>query len=243
MNKSEWYVDWFNSPYYHLLYNHRNDDEANFFIHNLHRLLNLQKNNLVWDLACGKGRHSMALHHLDLNVIGTDLSVNNIEEAKKSENENLNFYVHDMRLPFKENYFDAVFNLFTSIGYFENFDDNFTVFKNVAASLKSDGVFIIDFFNANLVAKSIKAKHCEIRNKINFNIFKSIKNKTVVKRIEFDDGEKNLYFEESVSLLTKKDFETFAQEANLKLIHTFGNYNLESFNEQQSERLILIFKK
>lgn len=243
MKNSEWYVDWFNSPYYHLLYNNRNEEEAEFFINNLCKFLSLKENDKVWDLACGKGRHALVLNQNHLDVIGTDLSKNSIEEALKTIKPHLTFQVQDMREPFKENYFDVVFNLFTSIGYFEKYEDNFTVFKNVARSLKSGGYFVVDFFNAELVAKSIKPTYCEFRNKINFMIHKSIINKSILKRIEFIDGQKHLHFEEKVSLLTKNDFEEFATKSNLKLVKVFGNYSLEPFDEKNSDRLILIFKK
>src|SRR3954468_19744054 len=106
MNNAEWYVDWFNSPFYHLLYNNRNFTEANFFIDNLCTQLNLQPHAKLWDIACGKGRHAIALNKKGFDVTGTDLSVNSIAEASQSSNECLEFFVHDMRLPFRENYFD-----------------------------------------------------------------------------------------------------------------------------------------
>ena len=242
MNNSEWYVDWFNSPYYHLLYNNRNDAEAKLFINQLCSFLNLEKQAKVWDLACGKGRHALVLNQNKLDVIGTDLSNNSIQEAKQWENAYLHFEVHDMREAYKANYFKAVFNLFTSIGYFQNFEDNYKVFQNVAASLKEGGYFIIDFFNAHLVVQSLKPSYCELRKDIQFNIYKKIVDKHIVKRIEFKDGEQQLHFEEKVSLLYKEDFEEFAASAGLSLQHAFGNYQLESYDENKSERLILIFK-
>ncbi len=243
MKNVEWYVDWFNSPYYHLLYNNRNDDEANFFIDNLCSHLDLKPHAKVWDLACGKGRHSIALNKKGLSVVGTDLSENSIEEALKNSNADLDFYVHDMRTPFRTNNFDVVFNLFTSIGYFKNFRDNFSVFKNVTNSLKPEGRFVIDFFNAKKVVASMVASHTENRDGLEFEIKKTIVNNTIVKRIEFNCQSKNYFFEETVSLLTKQDFENFASNAGLKLLHIFGNYKLEAFNENTSDRLILIFKK
>src|SRR5262245_32659226 len=105
MNNAEWYVDWFNSPYYHLLYNNRNDDEAVFFIDNLCNNLNLQPHARLWDIACGKGRHAIALNKKGYEVTGTDLSKNNIREALHNSNATLEFYVHDMREPFRVNYF------------------------------------------------------------------------------------------------------------------------------------------
>ena len=243
MQKHEWFKDWFNSPYYHLLYNNRDDSEADFFITNLCDFLKLNQTAKLWDLACGKGRHAIALNKKGFTVVGTDLSKQSINQASTHNNDTLDFYIHDMRTPFRINYFDAVFNLFTSIGYFKNFNDNFLVFKNVSQALKLNGYFVIDFFNANKVCAGLKPIYNEIRGDIDFKINKQIVDKTIHKRIEFTTQNKHYFFEETVSLLTKTDFENFAQQANLNLVHTFGNYNLEEFNTETSDRLILIFKK
>lgn len=243
MNNAEWFKNWFDSPYYHLLYNNRNENEAGFFIDNLCSYLNLAPNSKVWDLACGKGRHAIALNKKGFNVVGTDLSRNSIREASKQSNATLDFYVHDMREPFMINYFDAVFNLFTSMGYFENYNDNYTVFKNVANAIKSEGVFVIDFFNSEKVIASLKEDYIEKRGEVTFKIKKKIANNAILKRIEFNCHNKDYYFEESVSLFKKEDFEKFAAAAGLKIENTFGNYKLEPFDKDSSERLIVIFKK
>jgi len=243
MNTAEWFKDWFNSPYYHLLYNNRNENEAVFFINNLCAHLILKPEANVWDLACGKGRHSISLNKRGFNVVGTDLSQNSIKEASGNSNPSMDFFVHDMREPFRINYFDAVFNLFTSIGYFENFNDNFSVFKNVAKALKPNGVFVVDFLNSENISNSIKTSYQEKREDIIFKIEKKIENNSIIKHIEFSDGDKDFYFEESVSLLKKEDFENFAISAGLKIVNMFGNYKLDPFEPNTSERLIILFKK
>lgn len=243
MQTKEWFKDWFNSPYYHLLYNNRTESEADFFISNLCSFLKLNKNAKLWDLACGKGRHAIALNKKGYNVTGTDLSEQAILEATKNSNASLDFFTHDMRTPFRINYFDAVFNLFTSIGYFKNFNDNVLVFKNVEQALKLNGYFVVDFFNANKVCTSIQPNYTEKRGDIVFCIHKQIIDNTINKRIEFTVNGKNYFFEETVSLLTKLNFETFANLSNLKLVTTFGSYDLDDFNTDTSDRLILIFKK
>jgi SAM-dependent methyltransferase len=148
-----------------------------------------------------------------------------------------------MREPFRINYFDAVFNLFTSIGYFENFNDNFSVFKNVAKALKPNGVFVVDFLNSENISNSIKTSYQEKKEDVIFKIEKKIENNSIIKHIEFSDGDKDFYFEESVSLLKKEDFESFAISAGLKIVNMFGNYKLDSFDPNTSERLIILFKK
>jgi SAM-dependent methyltransferase len=243
MSSPEWYLDWFNSPYYHLLYNNRNYNEALHFIDNLCEKLHLNPHSKVWDLACGKGRHSIALNNKGLDVIGTDLSENSIDEALKSSTSTLDFYVHDMRKPFRINYFDVTLNLFTSLGYFKNQKDNYLVFNNVHDALKPGGIFVVDFFNTHKVLQSFHDNYTEKRGEIVFNIRKKIIDRSICKRIEFNCNHHDYYFEERVSLLEKTDFEDFAKKSNLMLVEVFGNYNFAPFDVETSDRLILIFKK
>jgi cyclopropane fatty-acyl-phospholipid synthase-like methyltransferase len=243
MEKACWFKDWFNSSYYHLLYNKRDVNEANFFITNLCNHLKINPNSKIWDLACGKGRHSIALSKKGFNVIGTDLSENSIQEAINQKEANVEFYVHDMRKLFRTNYFDCVVNLFTSIGYFENYSDNFSVFKSVYASLKPNGIFVVDFLNAEKVKQTLKPIYIEQRNEITFQISKQIINNVIHKKINFEHQNKSYFFEETVTLLQKTDFENFASSCGFKLENVFGDYALNNFDKEKSDRLILIFKK
>lgn len=243
MPEKLWYKDWFNSPYYHILYKNRDEKEAKAFIDVLTKHLNPDKNNVIWDLACGKGRHSVYLNSKGLKVIGTDLSENNIQEALKHANETLEFYVHDMRTPFRINYFTHVVNLFTSIGYFENEKDNFKVFKNVYRSLRPGGLFVVDFFNYKRVKECLVPETKTEREGIEFVIHKNISENKIEKCIEFSDKGKRYYFQEKVSLLSRADFDAMAKNAGLVLQECFGDYQLNPFDENRSDRLILIYKK
>ena len=62
MRTKDWFTDWFNTPYYHILYKDRNDVEAQQFIINITQFLPLSDNALLLDLPCGKGRHSVFLN-------------------------------------------------------------------------------------------------------------------------------------------------------------------------------------
>ena len=75
-----------------------------------------------------------------------------------------------------------------------------------------------------------------------FHISKKIENKQIIKTIEFSADDQKYKFREEVSLLRKEDFISFAKRQELELLNEFGNYQLEPFHDQ-SERLILIFKK
>jgi cyclopropane fatty-acyl-phospholipid synthase-like methyltransferase len=243
MEKPEWFKDWFNSSYYHILYKNRDEKEAAIFIDKLADHLKLNESHVIWDLACGKGRHSLYLNKKGYNVTGTDLSQNNIQEASRFASDTLEFEVHDMREPFRTNYFTHVFNLFTSIGYFENFQDNLNVFSNVYAALKKNGLFVIDFFNADVVLKNLVHSDTKMVEDIAFRIKKEIVGKHIIKTISFSDQGQDHCYKEKVSLLTYDDFILFSKQAGFKVKEVFGNYDLAPFNKDHSERLILIFEK
>jgi len=240
-NKKSWYTNWFDTPFYHILYKDRDYDEAQLFIENITHYLNLPEQAKVLDLACGRGRHSVFLNKLGYNVIGTDLSNNSIEYAKKSENETLHFEVKDMREPFDQK-FDAIFNLFTSFGYFEDEKDNFTTLKAIKESLNDYGFAVLDFMNVNKVINNLVASETKEVEGITFEIKRWVEDGYILKNIKFNHEGESYDFTEKVKALTLQDFEQMMEEAGIYLLETFGNYKLQKFYTNESDRLIMIFK-
>ena len=241
--RSEWFDSWFNSPYYHILYKSHDDTEARQFMDRLLRVLALPINARILDLACGKGRHARYLAEKGFDVTGLDISPSNIAFARHFEHERLTFYQHDMRLPFRINYFDAIFNIFTSFGYFDTDEDHIKTLVNVRRGLKPGGLFLLDFFNTHWVQQHM-VKH-EVKNLdgIEFNLHKTIRGARIYKRVEFTIGDKKFLFRERVRLFMPSDFQAMFKHAGLKIIERFGDYDLSPFNPEYSRRLILIGQK
>lgn len=240
-NPENWFASWFDSPYYHILYKERNYREAQLFMDNLTHYLNLPEKAKVLDLACGKGRHAIYLNQLGFDVLGADLSENSIAEANKNQNKNLHFQVHDMREKFEEK-FDAIFNLFTSFGYFENDEDNLKTLKAIKESLTEHGFAVIDFMNVTNVLNTLVPEEVKTVDGIDFHIKRYLKDGHIYKEIDFDDQGQQYHFIEKVKALTLQDFEQMMEEAGIFLLDIFGDYKLKKFHKTESERLIMIFK-
>jgi len=239
--KKEWFVNWFDTPYYHLLYDHRDENEAKYFMKNLISFLHLKKGDKILDLPCGKGRHSLFLNTQGFDVVGSDLSVNSIQAAKKFENKTLKFTTHDMRDPLHGKY-NAIFNLFTSFGYFDDEESNITVLKNFKNAIDRNGFIVIDFLNISKVINDLITKQEITKNGITFQINKYVKNNFLMKEIYFEADQKEHHFSEKLQCLDLSTMENFAKMAGLKISHTFGNYNLDTFDKEISDRLILILE-
>lgn len=242
-SKKEWFAEWFNSPYYHILYGHRDMKEAEFFLRNLIKRFNPPQDAKLADLACGAGRHSIFLNSLGFDITGIDLSEHSIAMAKPYQNDRLHFEVGDLRCLKTEKKFDIALNLFTSFGYFDSLETDLQVMKQVSAVLQPGGYFLIDFLNAEKVLKQLVPEQLIVKNEITFHIKKEFKDGIITKDISFEVGAKHYHYQEKVQALQLQDFETLFHQSGFVLIETFGNYGLEPFVQEGSERLILIAKK
>jgi 2-polyprenyl-3-methyl-5-hydroxy-6-metoxy-1,4-benzoquinol methylase len=241
--KNDWFASWFDTSYYHILYADRNDNEAKEFIINLSKNLNLPAHAKVLDLACGKGRHSVTLNELGFNVLGVDLSANSISEASKNQRDGLLFDVHDMREVLPNQTFDAVFNLFTSFGYFDKTSDNSRVLSAVHTMLAPQGILVIDFMNATKVINSLVTDESKTVQNIEFQIHRKFDGKHIYKNIKFEDEGEKYDFTERVQALKHEDFEELLEENNFGILRTFGDFNLSPFDKDKSDRLIIIAQR
>ncbi|MCZ6679347.1 MAG: class I SAM-dependent methyltransferase [Candidatus Poribacteria bacterium] len=117
--------------------------------------LELQRGATVLDLCCGQGRHGQLLADKGMAVIGVDSSRFLLAEAKKNTTASRNrmhLIEADMRrIPLKP-VCDAVINLFTSFGFFDD-DDNKRALAEVAATLKPGGKLLLDYWNPHAVSQ------------------------------------------------------------------------------------------
>lgn len=239
---SEWFATWFDSEYYHLLYNNRDENEASDFLALLTKQLTIPADGHVLDLACGAGRHSRVLARLGYRVSGCDLSKNSIDQANNNALSGTDFFVHDMRNQLPANY-STIFNLFTSFGYFDDLSDNLSVLKSVESALDNDGVFVLDFMNATKVIAQLNPSEIIQRGDIQFNISREVVNQRIVKSIAFEAEGKSYHYEEKVQALQLADFELLFEKAGLKITDRYGSYALAPFSADDSDRLILIARK
>lgn len=243
-SKKEWFGEWFDSKYYHILYKDRDHNEAGKFIDELCNLLDLKPGSKIMDLACGKGRHSIYLSRKGYDVTGLDLSERNIKLASHFQNQHLRFFVHDMRNEWSANEFDCVLNLFTSFGYFDLEEENQLAINAISKALKKDGRFILDFLNPYTVINNLVSEEVKEISGIKFHINKVFsEDGFILKKINFTDKGEHFSFQEKVKAIRRVKFLEYFEMAGMKLIDIFGDYRLNKYHADSSERMIFYLKK
>lgn len=241
----EWFESWFDTPYYHKLYFQRDEREAEAFIARLIRHLNPAPGSKMLDVACGRGRHSLTLSNLGFNVTGIDLSEQSIRDAKAFESDSLEFFQHDMRQPFRINYYDYAFNFFTSFGYFSNRRENDAAIRTIARSVHLNGTLVFDYLNVHYAEDHLVHETDIEVDEYNFHITKWMDETHFYKKIEVehDSFTEPHTFTEKVSKFSLGDFTDMLAYQGMQIREVFGDYNLGPYHVRKTPRMIMIAKK
>jgi len=242
---ANWFLDWFNSPYYHLLYAYRDDEEAADFVDKLIVHLLPSPGATMLDVACGRGRHAKILAERGFDVTGIDIAPESINYAKQFENEHLHFYEHDMRLPFWINYYDFAFNFFTSFGYFRTEREHYDAIRTIANAIKKEGVFVLDFMNTDFAAEHLVPESTIEIDGVLFKMKRLADDRHLYKQIIIEDKNINHHceFTERIARISLNSFTKMFSAYHLQILEVFGDYDLRPFAETTSARLIMVAKK
>jgi SAM-dependent methyltransferase len=221
---TEWFEQWFGEEY-HALYPHRDEEEARRAVELVQQVAAWEPGAWVLDLACGAGRHAAELERLGARVVGFDLSPSMLRRARLGVRGPL--VRGDMRaLPFRPGIFGLAVNLFTSFGYFRDDAEHRLVLRQVLASLRQGGRFVLDYLNADHVRRTLRrdteevdGTHTEVRVRRRF----SEEGKYVVKEIEL--GAENRSFQERVRLFSPAELRTLLEEEGFRVDAVFGDYD------------------
>ncbi len=158
----EWWQDFFDEDMKKILFPEERWQKAEENADALVRLLEILPGANILDLACGTGRYAIPLARRGFQVTALDLTPAYLQEGqKKAEAENLSirWVQGDMRdIPFQDA-FDAVINIFTSFGFFEEESDHWKTLKGIAKALKPGGKFLMDVIHRDWLIRNFRPRN------------------------------------------------------------------------------------
>ncbi|MBI1930327.1 class I SAM-dependent methyltransferase [Candidatus Poribacteria bacterium] len=226
------------------------------FIRNTLNLLQVERSEIpcngsarVLDLCCGHGRHTVELAAAGYSMVGQDLSTIFLDLAKTTaaeRNLQIQFIHSDMRhIPF-EGEFDAVINMFTAFGYFDDDTEDEKVLNAVAKALKPEGRFLIDFINALRILRNFRLQEWQELSEGRFVLtqrrYDVLTGRNEDYRVYIAPDGRNREVRLTVRMYLYPELAKMLNRAGLVPVQVFGDYDGSQY-EWDSRRMIILAEK
>ena len=236
----EWFESWFGEDYI-ALYPHRNEAEAERAVALIAESLGDRTVRRVLDLACGSGRHSRYLGRRWWTS-GVDLSEVLLRLARKNDTPARLVRADIRELPYRNDSFDLVVNLFTSFGYFETDTEHETVIRDLSRVIRTGGTFVLDFLNERVVREQLVPRD---ETMVNGRIIEqrreiSADGRFVVKHIDVTADDH--HFIERVRLFSREQLVSMLEEADFQIERSYGDYDGKPVGDR-APRVILFARR
>ncbi len=247
LERHQWYVNIFDdlSRDWEAIVNARDTRKEADFVEKV-----ISKRGFVLDLCCGTARHSIALGERGWNVIGMDLSRNLLAIAKlriERAGVKMPLVRADMRfLPFRDNVFNAIINMFTSFGYLPSESEDAVSLLEVNRTLRGRGKFLLDLANRDHIVKTFRE-----RDWAEFEPFFLLERRSLDLMgsrltsqwtfIQKNTGQVRS-IEHNVRLFTITRVEQLLNEAGLMVQDVYGGYEKQEFALEASRMIVLAEK-
>jgi len=142
-------------------------EEAPAEVDRLLDLADVESGGRVLDVPCGVGRHAVSLAKRGFRVTAVDATEAYLESARAHAEDpgvDVEFVHEDMRTFRRGETFDAVLNLYTSFGYFDDRQDDERTARNFYESLKPGGTLVMSLAGKEVMAREFEERSWEERD-------------------------------------------------------------------------------
>jgi SAM-dependent methyltransferase len=201
----------------------------------------------ILDLGCGYGRHTLELARRGIPVVGLDYSEPSLALARanaEAEGLEVELVQGDMgKLPFPDERFDAVVNLFTAFGYFEDEADDERVLREVARVIVPGGRLLLDTISPpGLLPRYRERSWEELPDGILFlqeHRYDAVRGRNEARWTLIHPGGERKVLEHSVRLYTLPELIAMFDRAGLVFSAAFGDFEGADY-DRVSLRLIVV---
>lgn len=218
----------------------------------LRKKLKIKKDDLLFDQCCGIGDISIFLSkNFGIKTIGIDQSKEYISKAiETTSKDNLpcSFYNKDAYRFVTPTQCDAAINWYTSFGYSKYDKENLKMLKNSYLSLKSGGMFALDYYNFMNILKNFQNTMIDLKQNGDITTIVVKKSKILPKdgmlfsEWSYTTKQKTVSFGGQTKIYLPHQIKELLIDAGFKKIDLYGSIKGEKLNVN-SPRCIAIATK
>jgi SAM-dependent methyltransferase len=215
------------------------------------RLMNLEKDLSILDVPCGYGRHIQMFYDLGYSLSGLDINKYYVDGIKKKYGEFVDVRCGEMKkMPYDNDSFDAVINMFFSFGFYCEERDNIECMREMYRVLKNNGKLAVHT-DVNISRICSGEYHFKEERSLCGNS-KLIINETYDKKNSrlngvwsiLDENGIGKAYEYSMRVYSVEEYKMMGYCVGFQNVNVFGSFDCESeMYDPSSEEVILVFQK
>ncbi|HEX7051000.1 MAG TPA: methyltransferase domain-containing protein [Longimicrobiales bacterium] len=244
-----WWRNYFDETFFRLHEDLFPERESRREVGAILELLGLPYGARVLDLPCGWGRHTNLLAAAGQTAFGADLSVDLLRRAAagaRAAGQPARFAAADLRaLPFRDACFDAVINVFTSLGLFLEDAEDLRALVETHRVLRRGGRFLLESMHRDDVVCTYAARDrwtlpngIEVRVRRRFDPVSGIS----YERLRWRRGEEHGEKRHALRLRTATEIHGLLTAAGFRDVRYYGDWTGEPFTHE-SPRVIAVATK
>jgi ubiquinone/menaquinone biosynthesis C-methylase UbiE len=257
MNELPWWRTYFDERYFEMHDPLFNEVRSRREVSGMRELLGLRFGARVLDAPCGWGRHAALLAEAGLRVIGADLSLDLLRHAPRKllgpadQHDAADpdghsppaYTAADIRsLPFADGSFDAVLNVFTSLGLFLDDAEDIRALREARRVLKRGGALLLESMHRDDVIAAYAEKDAwslpdgtRVRVRRRFDPVSGISRERLSWRRGDQQGRKS----HAMKLRTATELDALLRAAGFSAVRYFGDWDGSRFRHT-SDSLIAV---
>jgi len=244
--RGKWYVDFFRAGFYYDWAPAERFERAERETDFIAEALGLPAGAAILDLCCGEGRHTVALARRGYQMTGLDLSALHLRYARRAAREAgvaVRWHRADMReIPWRGE-FDAVINIFTAFGYFDDEREDFQVLSAVSRALKPGGRLLLDTMNRDWLMRNYEARGWQEREDGTLDLeerrFDAVAGRNRVRVLSIrPDGRRDEHHID-LRLYTLKELTDMFSRAGLKVLRIWGGFDGREYGVDGRRMIVL----
>lgn len=238
-----WWRDYFGADFFHLHVDLFPEALTRREVAGMLELLRLPVGARILDVPCGWGRHAVLLAEHGYRVTGADLSYDLLRRAAPGPS----YVAADVRAqPLRAAAFDAVINVFTSLGLFLDDQEDLNALREAHRLLQPGGRFLLESMHRDDVVGDFAERDrwllpdgTEVRVRRRFDPIRGISHE----RLQWRKGERRGRKQHSLRLRTATEIAALLGAAGFDDVEYFGDWNGRPFTHRDSSLIAVATKR
>lgn len=241
-----WWRDYFGDDFFKLHVDLFPEGLSRREVAGMIELLQLAAGARVLDVPCGWGRHAVLLAEAGFQVVGSDLSHALLRRHGSPNGPGPSFVSADIRMqPLRAASFDAVINVFTSLGLFLDDAEDLRALREAHRLLKPGGRFLLESMHRDDVIAEYADRDrwqlpdgTEVRVRRRFDPVKGISYEQLRWRRGNETGEKR----HALRLRTATEIDGLLRAAGFTEVAYYGSWEGEPFTHRDASLIAVAVK-